>query len=108
MGCLVPGCDTLVGIEGKSLKAKGKSGLRVFPNPASTFFEVVFSKIQTMTYRATLRVYDMRGVLVFEEVVGAAFEPLKVNASAWENGVYIVELRDGGKVYSEKVVVSKP
>ncbi|MCA1763723.1 MAG: phospholipase D-like domain-containing protein [Flavobacteriales bacterium] len=82
------------------------NGLKVFPNPARDYAELLFNSTQSQTAR--LSVIDMQGKVVLQENFStyAGENRMKINISALHRGVYIVSLSgDWGNVNKRLVVV---
>lgn len=77
----------------------------IYPNPATTFTQVLFRPVNTGN--SELRLYDMTGKLCFKKT--ASFSAGKISILTLERnglpvGTYILHLVDGKNRYSEKVV----
>ena len=75
--------------------------LRVFPNPASEYILVTVPDIEA----ARIRVSDMSGRIIYDGQREAINNLLSVDVSGWENGIYILEVRNGPYRSSTRVVV---
>ena len=66
-----------------------------YPNPATDF--ITFGKANTL---ATVKIFNSQGKMVanFSNVIG------KLNVSNLKRGIYVVEVNDGSKSYSQKLV----
>lgn len=81
-----------------------KTGLIIYPNPAINYFMVTYSK--ATSFNAVLTVKNVQGVTVFK-IQKSTITQLseKVDLSNKAKGLYIVELFDGEKRLSAKVLV---
>jgi len=82
-----------------------ESGIRkikVYPNPASTYFSISNSEL-TNNIEAELRLYNMFGAEVLEQKGLSS----KVNISHIPNGIYIVKIISKNKQYSAKLLINR-
>ncbi len=80
------------------------SYLSVSPNPAGNHFE-----LRTINFNKgdLVWVSDIHGKIVFSKEMELSTNIIRVNSSAYSNGVYMVSYRSGGKTKSSKVLVVK-
>jgi lysophospholipase L1-like esterase len=70
--------------------------LALFPNPTKGSFQL--SGIQ----KGNLRIFDLNGKLVYTQISVVQSKDVNTNLSS---GIYVVEVRDEGKVYTAKLLV---
>ena len=67
----------------------------LYPNPTSGW---VYLKVLSGTMeQLNIRVFDLRGALVYEALERVMQGEIGIYAGAWSNGVYLIELRSGEK-----------
>jgi hypothetical protein len=70
----------------------------VYPNPAN---HILFLSFSAKTKNAVCEVYDVTGKKVLS-VVGSQLLEGKIDVSGFANGLYMIRIVDGDKVYSQK------
>jgi len=76
------------------------SGLMVYPNPAR---DEVFVNLDAAS-NARLSVFDMNGKLMLQEGIQ---QNTRINTQGWTPGLYMIQVQDGGKMSSRKVMVQR-
>jgi uncharacterized delta-60 repeat protein len=89
------------GIEERSPLSADRLSLKVFPNPAKTFFTI---RAPLNAQGSMLKMYDVSGKLV-KELQSLGVGELKVSLDGIKNGVYFVQV--GDKMVKEKLVVTR-
>ncbi len=90
--------DELVSVNEKVLK---ENKLTLYPNPAEDILHVQGpSEFATMR----VRIYDLSGRLVLSQVIFGSVANLSVGE--FEDGVYILSIQNGAKVFSKKWIKS--
>jgi hypothetical protein len=81
------------------------AGFQIFPNPAIGDLSL---NVKSDNY-ATITVYDVAGVKVFENNYNAneLTGTITISTSSWANGSYTVKMNDGANTYFNKVFVIK-
>jgi hypothetical protein len=84
-----------------------KENVRIYPNPSNGILKVELNPNEKSMVR--ISVMDLLGQKVFEEKVsfeqGTQTEMIDLNIL--ENGLYILKLESGNKVYNEKIILDK-
>jgi len=80
----------------------GIQKIRVFPNPAATYFSILDKDLKNDPY-AELKLYSMIGV----EVLNQVGVDSKINISYLTNGIYIVKVLSEGKYYTSKLLINR-
>ncbi len=77
----------------------------IYPNPASSTLEVAFEN-RDNSVKNTLRIYNVAGQVVAEQNLDATpgFHAKAVDISSLKNGVYIVNLENGGHILTQKLI----
>jgi glucose/arabinose dehydrogenase len=75
----------------------------VFPNPAKNSFSLSF---QNYSKSAALKLYDINGRLI-RDIAITSSKVQRVSVADLKNGVYILNLIDGKKSVSKKIVIEK-
>jgi|GEM_PF-2406059 len=95
--------------EGKWPLSTGElahENVTIYPNPAAENATISALTLDA-TSATTVRIFNLQGQEVFNNVLGAgSVENINVDASALKNGVYMVQLINGEKVQTSKLVVS--
>lgn len=78
-----------------SLAEASKSSVNVYPNPAAEFISVTASSPVS-----TVSVYDLSGKIAIAETTNSQ----KIDVSALNAGIYIVQIRTGSEMISKKLV----
>ncbi|NOY49114.1 MAG: T9SS type A sorting domain-containing protein, partial [Chlorobi bacterium] len=104
MGC-VSFNDCWVGIDGnKNIDKDEISGIKVFPNPAETYFYIEFNTDESVAGDNICAVFNLYGSKIMEFIIKDNHQ--KVNCSSWKKGIYFIKLsRNGISAGSEKVLV---
>lgn len=97
-------CDTLQWVAVSSL-ARDKLGLRINPNPCSSYFYINYDIPTNKNLLFVL--YDSFGKEVLRKTLYGTTKYLLINTSTLSNGVYYGEASDGIKKETVKVVVIK-
>lgn len=81
------------------------NGLLVFPNPAGESFTVLWQSASPQS--ATVRITDLLGQVVFDRNMEntASSARLDVNAAGWAKGVYLLQVKTGDAVKTQRVVI---
>lgn len=90
---------------GVSVDAIEAADLNVYPNPASDVLNINVPFVDAKS-NVKVTITDMTG----KEVKSASFttsEDLSMNTESLENGIYIMTVNSGTKVYSSKVTIAK-
>ncbi|MFO0361568.1 MAG: T9SS type A sorting domain-containing protein [Flavobacteriales bacterium] len=102
MGCLVPGCDTLVHVPERD----ASWGVSIYPNPTSQFVNVYLSassKQQLST--VSLELVDMQGRLVRQFAPHLTDTTYMMDVEDLPAGIYVLNVfADGAVVKSEKIM----
>jgi hypothetical protein len=82
-----------------------RTSLNFYPNPASD--KINFSVSSLANEIATVKIYDVRGSIVFQtyNILNAGQNDVQLNVSGMEKGVYFVELVDSKKISIGKLIV---
>jgi hypothetical protein len=76
-------------------------GLFISPNPSSGKIKLLLKNMQLSAVDVT--VYDSYGRLVLSRRIGAGGQP-EINISGLSNGTYLVQCRQNGVIYQQKLV----
>ncbi len=80
-------------------------GVIVYPNPAADVTTISLSAVE-VGETTTLRIFDINGKEVFVETKAAGVaDAFEVNTTAFENGVYMIQVSSGAQIRSSKLVV---
>jgi hypothetical protein len=78
-----------------NLDENGQLQIVLYPNPTSGW---VYLKVETGSLaQLDIRVFDLRGALVYEAQERVLQDEIAIDARNWSNGVYLIELRSGDK-----------
>jgi hypothetical protein len=80
------------------------AGLRIYPNPATRYFEVA---IEEPMINATIAITDMFGRTMKQQTNVNAASNLSMDVRSLPAGAYIVKVINAGKTYREKVVLNR-
>jgi chitodextrinase len=81
---------------------KGERSLEVNPNPASTNAQIVIKEAKA---NSTLRILNTLGQVIMTEEIGNPEAVIDLNVSNFKNGIYIIQLDDGRKPITKKLMV---
>ncbi len=73
-------------------------GPRIYPNPSK---ETLYID-QMSAENVSVRIYDSNGTLILEDEANKTY---KIDVSAWQRGLYFLQLNEGGVVRNRKIVV---
>lgn len=93
--------------EIETIEVEAEPVLKLFPNPANNKLNVEF--MSSTGGAATFNVYNLSGQLVLTTVSEAAegFNTHSLNTSALSNGVYVLEINNGGETQRQKFSIGK-
>ncbi len=104
MGCLVPGCDTLVNVAENSIE---KLAVGLYPNPATDILNIHFENAQ-QHQSSTFEIYDLSGKMVKTWQTNLASATIQLNIEDMPYGSYLLRvLNETGQFLQEKFVVMK-
>lgn len=75
------------------------NGISLFPNPASNVLQIEIPELN----RGAARIYDMRGVLVWQGEI-SLMDAYSLDISTFANGVYLLKIEEEGEIYRERFV----
>lgn len=75
----------------------------VFPNPTVSSFEI-FIKTEGKSPQLDIRLIDLNGKILFNKQITAVNEPINVNVSKFNRGLYILEIQYNNKLIHSKVI----
>jgi outer membrane protein assembly factor BamB len=102
LGCLVPGCDTLVNVAEESVE---KMALSLYPNPASGVLNVHFENVREHQ-QSTFEIINNSGQLIRTWQTPIASATFQVNVSDLLDGLYLLRISDdSGSCIQEKFFV---
>ncbi|HKR03396.1 MAG TPA: T9SS type A sorting domain-containing protein [Bacteroidia bacterium] len=79
----------------------------IYPNPSNGEFEIVINSTVSLQ-RSDFRIIDITGRVMADMPLNSEVQIIKINASHFNSGVYIAQLRNNDQViYSSKLMVSK-
>ena len=79
-------------------------GVQVFPNPANDNLTLTFN---ALAGGAVVTITDLNGKVVSNEMINEVNQrTFNFDASALENGVYLVSVNNAGKLYTQRVAVA--
>lgn len=87
--------DGCAGLEDISM-----AGYTIYPNPSD---DVIYIERDDSAEKAEIRVYDTKGKLVYS--VESSDNPITVDVSLWETGIYTVKLSVDGKEFAKKLLI---
>ncbi|MFO0361567.1 MAG: T9SS type A sorting domain-containing protein [Flavobacteriales bacterium] len=102
MGCLVPGCDTLVHVPERD----ASWGVSIYPNPTSQFVNVYLSasSMQQLS-TVSLELVDMQGRIVRQFTPHLTDTTYMMDVEDLPAGIYVLNVfADGAVVKSEKIM----
>jgi hypothetical protein len=85
------------------IAAVTEAEIRIYPNPASDNLVIDMAGINTS---ALMSICDVSGKLVMQEKLNGG-SAVQVNISAFENGIYFVNISNGVSVSKQRLVVAK-
>jgi hypothetical protein len=104
-GCISQSAD-LVYVIFNTTSAGNDIGLTVFPNPASTQLNVVFASKAAVPVNLSL-INSLGQTFYSEKSTTAGNYSTQINVGNYAAGTYIVKILLGGKLYSQKVIISR-
>ena len=78
--------------------------VRVYPNPTTTMITV--DVMDTQLSQMIIEIVDMNGKVVSKGTYAGISNKIGINASSWENGNYILQLKDisGNRIGSYQII----
>ncbi|MEL6844362.1 MAG: serine hydrolase [Bacteroidota bacterium] len=92
-------CNSSTSID----RSFAESELQIFPNPAKDRLTIQWT--ERSPKEGYLSLLDLQGKIVREQVAGAGSGQVELSLDNVPDGIYVVEVRRGGEVWREKVVV---
>lgn len=80
-----------------------EANFSIFPNPAKNIFTVLF---KNYAKASAIKIFDMNGRLV-KDIAVTNSKVQRVYAGDLEKGVYLVAVRNGGKLITKKLIIEK-
>jgi Secretion system C-terminal sorting domain len=100
MGCLVPGCDTLISVGEQSLSA----GFSVYPNPTSQFINIYLPQ-GSLSKEISFELLDISGKVVKSFTPKMEDATFMMDIEELASGIYFLrENVEGDVVHTEKIV----
>ncbi len=104
MGCLVPGCDTLVNVAEHSIQ---KLAVGLYPNPAANVLNIHFENAQ-LKQRSTFEIYNLSGQMIKTWQSNLQSATYRMDISELPNGNYLLRaVNESGQYVQEKFIVIK-
>ena len=94
MGCLVPSCDTIIGIPETPL-----SNIHIYPNPAT---DQLYISLPDNTPTAQLELYSLLGAKLLQTQV---HHQTPIDISQLPKGMYVYRLRVGSSTHNGKLLI---
>ena len=88
--------------ESTDVNTEKIEGFAVYPNPAD---QLVTIRALNLDGQTQLKVFSVTGEVVFERLVNIGTDTFEINASAWSSGVYVIQVMNGEKVGTRKVII---
>jgi hypothetical protein len=107
MGCLVPGCDTLVGIA--EIENLDKLEIKIGPIPTSNYLNIVIPKLPVDLKKTSLNlvIRDEHGKEVYISQLALDNSNLQLDLAGLSSGIYILSLENkDSSFYSEKIIIN--
>ncbi|NNC95307.1 MAG: T9SS type A sorting domain-containing protein [Chitinophagales bacterium] len=102
MGCLVPGCDTLVGLEEVSIVPQ----LMIYPNPAKNSTKILLER--PLQSRIEIYLFNNLGEKVLKTNADPTTLDITLNLESFQSGLYFVQIvSNEGVIGNGKVIVQK-
>ncbi len=102
MGCVVPGCDTLVSVFELE---KNKVGFEIYPNPANDIINIYFESLDPHP-KGKFTLYNMQGQMVSYFLAATSGVSYILDVNNISSGIYLLEYTDdNGHRMSKKVII---
>ncbi|MDF3026283.1 MAG: gliding motility-related protein [Fluviicola sp.] len=102
--CELDTCFTISSTAGIA-DEDSNSLIRIFPNPASDMFQVLFSQ-QLLGVKKEVLVLNSLGEVVFEETLDSNMQQLIIKADQWHSGTYTYQINsENGFVEIGKIMI---
>ncbi|MFN7119474.1 MAG: S8 family serine peptidase, partial [Saprospiraceae bacterium] len=88
-------------IEDEPAKAPQSLALKIFPNPAQDFVNVI---LPTVKNEAIITIYNNIGQVVQTQQMNAQNQIIRLNTSALPAGMYVVEVMQEGEFATQKII----
>lgn len=95
-------CDSFVS---STYDKSANEHLSVYPNPAQSELLIDLAKSNITGSDINLRILNATGAVIFDKELSNGISAYAVNLSGWEAGLYIINVSNGKKVFSAKVVI---
>jgi hypothetical protein len=77
--------------------------IRLSPNPAQDYFQL--ERTENASENAQIRVFSADGRLVYQDLMTS--DNIQIQTALWQQGVYFVQVSDGGGTWVERLVLGK-
>lgn len=94
MGCLIPGCDTIIGINETPL-----SNISLYPNPAT---DQLYIKLPDNIRTAQLELYSLLGAKLLQSPV---HHQTPIDISQLPKGMYVYRVQVGSSIHNGKLLI---
>jgi len=92
--------------EWKWITTEGGNKIKIYPNPANTWFEVEIKTNNKKDNNLIIKVFDLYGCLIEEMEIPKGQNSTRLYVSDWNKGVYLIRVKDNNVVVgSGKVIV---
>ncbi len=92
--------DDLAGVEKNDSPEILNQVLKVFPNPAEYYFQVILQK--QVSEKALLQLFNMEGKLILDKTFD---KTTKINTATLPQGTYIIKVMDGNNKFTQKLII---
>ena len=84
-----------------AIEEEKQAELKIFPNPVADNFTIEIPPIRN----GDLNIFDANGKVVYRKAIDiTSSETLRIPSGGWKSGLYLLEISDGRKILSGKII----
>jgi hypothetical protein len=89
------------------LRGSGSTKMQLFPNPASTYFDLSYESADNTS--GNISIYDLSGREISSENIDikSGTNTFRANSSHLQNGIYLIQFKAENSIQTGKLIISK-
>lgn len=98
---------TTTGVGLSELRGSGSTKMQLFPNPASTYFDLSYESADNTV--GNISIYDLSGREISSENIDikSGTNTFRANSSHLQNGIYLIQFKAENSIQTGKLIISK-